>query len=126
MLLLAEAVERLAVRPILAAREKDRSARAAANVGTFLERARNNGVKGLKRFVRDMMKEWQAGTPCQEGRIDAEGDAIAIVTMHSSKGLEWHSKTFDDILPVLRAVPLERQFICFSATMAKPIMDLIN
>jgi CRISPR-associated exonuclease Cas4 len=89
MLLLAEAMERLAVRPILAAREKDRSARAAANVETFLERARNYGVKGLKRFVRDMMKEWEASTPRPEGRIDAEGDAIAIVTMHSSKGLEW-------------------------------------
>ena len=32
----------------------------------------------------------------------------------------------DDIEQVLRAVPIERQFICFSATMAKPIMDLIN
>jgi ATP-dependent RNA helicase DeaD len=32
----------------------------------------------------------------------------------------------DDIERVLKTVPRERQFICFSATMAKPIMDLIN
>ncbi len=57
MLLLAEAVERLAVRPNLFARENDRGARAAANVEAFLERARTYGVEGLKRFVRDMMKE---------------------------------------------------------------------
>ena len=32
----------------------------------------------------------------------------------------------DDIEQVLNTVPTERQFICFSATMAKAIMDLIN
>jgi len=32
----------------------------------------------------------------------------------------------DDIEKVLKNVPTERQFICFSATMAKAIMDLIN
>src|SRR5262249_29827299 len=32
----------------------------------------------------------------------------------------------DDIEQVLETVPTERQFICFSATMAKAIMDLIN
>ena len=89
MLLLAEAVERLAIRPILAAREGDRSTRAAANVETFLERARTYDVKGLKRFVRDLTKEWEAFASANEGRVDAEGDAIEIVTIHSSKGLEW-------------------------------------
>src|SRR6202162_573219 len=32
----------------------------------------------------------------------------------------------EDIEQILKSVPTERQFICFSATMAKPIMDLIN
>jgi ATP-dependent exoDNAse (exonuclease V) beta subunit len=89
MLLLAEAVERLAIRPILAAREADRSTRAAANVEAFLDRARSYGVKGLKRFVRDVTREWEAGISANEGRVDTEGDAIEIVTIHSSKGLEW-------------------------------------
>jgi ATP-dependent RNA helicase DeaD len=32
----------------------------------------------------------------------------------------------DDIERVLNTIPAERQFSCFSATMAKAIMDLIN
>ena len=32
----------------------------------------------------------------------------------------------DDIEQVLKTVPTERQFVCFSATVAKAIMDLIN
>jgi ATP-dependent RNA helicase DeaD len=32
----------------------------------------------------------------------------------------------DDIEKILEGVPAERQFVCFSATMAKPIMDLIR
>jgi len=89
VLLLGEAVERLAVRPILMARERDRSARAAANVGAFLEWARPYAVRGLKRLVRDATREWQAGAQRAEGRVDAEGDAIEVVTIHSAKGLEW-------------------------------------
>jgi CRISPR-associated exonuclease Cas4 len=88
-LLLAEAAERLTVRPILAAREGDRSARAAANVEAFLERARPYGVRGLKKFARDLAREWRDGTPHNEGRVDAEGDAVEIITIHSAKGLEW-------------------------------------
>jgi CRISPR-associated exonuclease Cas4 len=88
-LLLAEGAERLAIAPILAAREGDRSARAAANVEAFLERARPYGVRGLKKFVRDLAREWRDGAPHNEGRVDAEGDAIEIITIHSAKGLEW-------------------------------------
>lgn len=88
-LLLAEATERLAVRPILNAREHDRSARAIANIESVLERARPYGVKGLKRFVRDISRDWRLGAAYNEGRVDAEGDAIELITIHSSKGLEW-------------------------------------
>ncbi len=88
-LLLAEAAERLTVRAILAAREGDRTAGAAANVDAFLERARPYGVRGLKKFVRDLAREWRNGAPHNEGRVDAEGDAIEVITIHSAKGLEW-------------------------------------
>src|SRR5262249_31159133 len=88
-LLLAEAVECLTVRPILSAREGDRSARAAANIESILERAKPYGVKGLKRFVRDITRDWRLGTAYNEGRVDAEGDAIELITIHSAKGLEW-------------------------------------
>ncbi|WP_316193890.1 UvrD-helicase domain-containing protein [Bradyrhizobium sp. SZCCHNRI1029] len=88
-LLLAEAVERLAVRSILSAREGDRSARAAANVEALLERARPYGIKGMKRFARDVSRDWRDGAAYSEGRVDADGDAIEIITIHSAKGLEW-------------------------------------
>lgn len=88
-LLLAEAAERLAVSTILSAREDQRSARAAANIEAVLERARPYGVRGLKRFVRDLSHDWRLGTACDEGRVDAEGDAIELITVHSAKGLEW-------------------------------------
>ena len=60
------------MRPILAAREGDRSARAAANVEALLERARPYGVKGMKRFARDVSRDWRDGAACNEGRVDAE------------------------------------------------------
>jgi CRISPR-associated exonuclease Cas4 len=88
-LLLAEAVEQLAIRPILAAREGNRNARAAANVDAFLERACPYSIRGLKRFVRDLSREWRDGKPHDEGKVDADGDAIELITIHSAKGLEW-------------------------------------
>jgi CRISPR-associated exonuclease Cas4 len=88
-LLLAEAAERLAVRPILSIREGKHSARAAANVEAVLERARPYGVKGLKRFVRDLSRDWRLRRAYNEARVDAEGDAIELITIHSAKGLEW-------------------------------------
>jgi ATP-dependent exoDNAse (exonuclease V) beta subunit len=89
MLLLAEAVERLAIKPILAARSGDQGARAIANVEAFIERARPYGVRGLKYFARDLSAGWSTREACLEGRIDPEDSAIEIVTIHSAKGLEW-------------------------------------
>jgi ATP-dependent exoDNAse (exonuclease V) beta subunit len=88
-LLLAEAVERLTIRPILNAREGDRSARASANIEALLERARPYGVKGLKRFVRDLNRDWRLVRDCSEGRVDSDGEAIELISIHSAKGLEW-------------------------------------
>jgi ATP-dependent exoDNAse (exonuclease V) beta subunit len=89
VLLLSEAIERLLMRPILAARPGDDHARALANLDAFLERARPYGVRGLKRFARDIGAAWAAREAYPEGRIDAKDGAIQLVTMHSAKGLEW-------------------------------------
>jgi ATP-dependent exoDNAse (exonuclease V) beta subunit len=89
MLLLSEAIERLMMRPILAARAGDDHARALANLDAFLERARPYGVRGLKRLARDLWSAWSAREGSPEGRIDDEDGAIQLVTMHSAKGLEW-------------------------------------
>jgi ATP-dependent exoDNAse (exonuclease V) beta subunit len=87
--ILNAAIERLEIRPILAARGGERSARALANTEAFIELARPYAVKGLKRFAADVSSHWRKAEAFVEGPIDAEGDAIEIVTVHSAKGLQW-------------------------------------
>lgn len=87
--LLHEAVERLAIRVILARREPRRASAANANVDLFLERAAAYDVRGLRRFAQDISLGWSQGEPAQEGRVDSDGEAIDIVSIHSAKGLEW-------------------------------------
>lgn len=88
-LLVAEAVERLGTRAILMARSSDQASRAIANVDAILERARAYGVRGFRQFAQQLSAEWSRHAPHLEGVVDAEGQSIAIVTIHSSKGLEW-------------------------------------
>lgn len=89
LLLLSEAIEQLHVRVVLSARYRNRSSRAIANIDALIERARAYGVAGLQAFVRDVQRDWELQTRLPEGRSDASEDAVEIVTMHSSKGLEW-------------------------------------
>ena len=89
LLLLSEAIEQLNVRVVLAARHHNRSSRAIANIDALIERARAYEVAGLRAFVRDLQRDWELQTRLPEGRTDASEDAVELVTMHSSKGLEW-------------------------------------
>lgn len=88
-LILAEAIERLNVRVIMASRYRNRNARALANLDALIERARGYGVAGLRAFVRDLQADWEGNVRAPEGRIDAAEHAIEIVTIHKAKGLEW-------------------------------------
>ena len=89
LLLLSEAIEQLHVRVVLAARHRNRSSRALANIDALIEKARAYDVAGLQAFVRDLQRDWELQTRLPEGRSDASEDAVELVTMHSSKGLEW-------------------------------------
>jgi CRISPR-associated exonuclease Cas4 len=97
-LLLAEAIERLRVRAIVAARSTDQAARALANIDGLLERARSYGVRGFTQFARDLDDDWSSGAGSTEGMVEADGQSIEIVTVHSSKGLEWPV-----VIPINRA-----------------------
>ena len=88
-LLLAEAVERLNVRAILVTRSPDQASRALANVDAMLEKARAYGVRGFRQFARDLDDDWSRRLSHDEGVVDADEHSIKIVTIHSSKGLEW-------------------------------------
>lgn len=87
--LLSEAIERLHLRVVLAARHRSRSARALANLDALIEMARPYNVSGLRAFVRNLQSDWEIRSLRSEGRIDASSEAVEIVTIHSSKGLEW-------------------------------------
>lgn len=87
--LMAEAVEELKFRPILKARYRRGAERALANVELVLEMARPYAARGIAEFSRAMWDRWEDTESQAEGRPDAEVDAVSIVTMHSSKGLEW-------------------------------------
>ena len=89
VLLLAEAVERLNVRAIVATRSRDQASRALANVDALLEKARAYGGRGFRQFARDLDQDWSACSSHDEGVVDADEHSIKIVTIHSSKGLEW-------------------------------------
>jgi len=92
-LLLSEAIDRLRVRATLAARGSDQAARALANLDLLMERARRYGVRGLKQLAQDIDVDWEGGPlgpePYDEARLDADREAIEIITVHSAKGLEW-------------------------------------
>jgi exodeoxyribonuclease-5 len=87
--LLAQAVEELRVRPILSHRHPMGAERPLANVDLFLEMAQSYSGRGLHAFARDMRLKWEDGESELEGRPDSEEQAVHMITMHSSKGLEW-------------------------------------
>ncbi|MEK4031788.1 UvrD-helicase domain-containing protein [Methylocystis sp. IM2] len=87
--LMAEAVEELNVRPILRARYRGGAERALANVELFLEMARAYDARGLMGFVEALRANWENSEKQIEGRPDSDAEAVSIITIHSSKGLEW-------------------------------------
>lgn len=88
-LLLTEAVERLNIRAVLMNRSADQASRMLANVDTLLEKARAYSGRGFRQFARDLDDEWSRCLSHDEGVVDADEHAIKIVTIHTSKGLEW-------------------------------------
>ncbi|TXN27671.1 UvrD-helicase domain-containing protein [Methylobacterium sp. WL19] len=87
--LLAEAIDVLRVRPILLHRHGGQAERPLANVDLFLSLAQPYGVRGLRAFADAMKAAWEGKTRSVEGRPDAQEEAVSLVTMHASKGLEW-------------------------------------
>lgn len=87
--LLAEAVDLLRVRPVLLQRHGGQAERPLANVDLFLSLAQPYGVRGLRAFAVAMTAAWEGKTRSAEGRPDAQEEAVSLVTMHASKGLEW-------------------------------------
>lgn len=87
--LIAEAIDVLRVRPVLLQRHGGQAERPLANVDLFLSLSQPYGVRGLRAFADAMVAAWEGKTRSVEGRPDAQEEAVSLVTMHASKGLEW-------------------------------------
>jgi CRISPR-associated exonuclease Cas4 len=70
-------------------RSPDQLSPALANVDALLEKARTYGGRGFRQFARELEDDWSQRVSHDEGVVDADEHAIKIVTIHSSKGLEW-------------------------------------
>ena len=87
--LLSKAIDVLRVRPILSLRHGKQAERALANVDLFLSFTRPYSGRGLRAFSEAIKQAWEDENRQAEGRPDAQEEAIALYTMHASKGLEW-------------------------------------
>ena len=85
---LENVIEALDVREIVGARPNHK-ARGEANIDKLLALSRHYDQEGLGTFAQYLGEAWQNGERLAEGRPDNAGDAIAIQTIHSAKGLEW-------------------------------------
>lgn len=88
-ILLCRAVEAMNVRAILRERGGRVAELALANVDLFLEMSRAYDVRGLRAFAERMRERWEDAASSLDARPDADLRSISLVTMHSSKGLEW-------------------------------------
>jgi exodeoxyribonuclease-5 len=122
--ILNRSVDEFAVRPKIKARFHGNPERQLSNVDRFLEMSRPYSVRGLRAFSDAMRKAWEDGERVQEGRPDEEERSVSLITMHSSKGLEWPI-----VIPVNTVTSPFRQSAIItdvaSATMTMPFLGLV-
>jgi len=87
--LLAEAINLLRVRPVLLQRHGGQAERPLAHVDLFLSLSQPYGVRGLKAFADAMIAAREGKSRSAEGQPDAQEEAVSLITMHASNGLEW-------------------------------------
>jgi exodeoxyribonuclease-5 len=77
------------MRAVLTVRHPRSVERSFANLDAFLGLSRAWDTRGLKSFADELRRRREENARQAEGRPDSGGDAVSIVTIHSSKGLEW-------------------------------------
>ncbi|MGW8278809.1 UvrD-helicase domain-containing protein [Sphingomonas aurantiaca] len=87
--LMTLALEAMNVRAIVARRDPRNAAAAEANLDRLIERSRGYAIRGMAAFTHNIGEEWFSGKAEVEGRPDAEGASVEIMSVHSAKGLEW-------------------------------------
>ena len=101
--LLSQAVDLLRLRPILVRRHRGQAERALSNVDLYLSLAQAYSVRGLRAFSEAMTAAWTDEAKEVEGRPDAQEEAVALFSIHASKGLEWPVVVLVNMMTELRA-----------------------
>src|SRR4028119_2057841 len=129
-------LETRGVQALILTPTRELASQVADAIGTFSSNRRLNiltvcGGQSMERQIRELRRGVQVvvGTP---GRIidlldrgDLKLDQISWVVLDEAD--EMLSMGFiDDVKKILQQAPAERQTACFSATMPRPIRDLIN
>lgn len=86
---LSSAVNMLNIRATVKARHSKSPHRALANIDRYLEMSRPYTTRGLRAFSDEVRSLWEDGERIAEAHPDGEDQSVSIITMHSSKGLEW-------------------------------------
>lgn len=87
--ILSKAVDLLKFRATVKSRNLKSPHRALANIDRFLEMSRPYNTRGLRAFSDEVRSLWEGGERITEAHPDGEDQSVSIITMHSSKGLEW-------------------------------------
>lgn len=86
---LSDAIDVFDIRSKTRNRDDSNAARRLANIERYLEMSKSFDVRGMRAFSDFMRARWEDAEKVQEGRPGSGGNAVSIVTIHSSKGLEW-------------------------------------
>nr|WP_250808206.1 UvrD-helicase domain-containing protein [Neorhizobium tomejilense] len=87
--ILSKAIDVFDVRAKTRNREFSNASRRLANIERFLDLCRSYDVRGLRAFSDSMRQKWENSERVQEGRPGGLENSVSIITIHSSKGLEW-------------------------------------
>lgn len=86
---LCRAIDLFDIRSKTRNRDQSNASRRLANIERFLDLSRSFDVRGMRAFSDSMREKWENSERVQEGKPGGLENSVSIITIHSSKGLEW-------------------------------------
>lgn len=86
---LSRAIDCFDIRAKTRNKSHSNASRRLSNIERYLDLCRSYDVRGLRAFSDSMREKWENSERVQEGRPGGIENSVSIITIHSSKGLEW-------------------------------------